>query len=43
MPDETLRPKKLTPAPEHEKPETEPVNPNKPPQPKRQDDGQQAA
>jgi hypothetical protein len=39
MPDETQRP--AEPVPEHKKPETEPGNPNKPQEPKRQDDGQQ--
>jgi hypothetical protein len=42
MPDEA----KPSPDPgpsEHKKPDTVPANPNKPPDPKRQDDGQQTA
>lgn len=43
MPDDRRPLSEPAQAPEHEKPETEPVNPNKPPKPKRQDDGQQTA
>lgn len=39
--DDRRPPSEQAQAPEHEKPETEPINPNTPPQPKRQDDGQQ--
>jgi hypothetical protein len=42
MPDEPKRPSEPAP-PEPKKPETDPVNPNRAPEPKRQDDGQQTA
>jgi hypothetical protein len=41
MPEEPKRPNE--PVPERKMPETEPPNPNAPPEPKRQDDGQQTA